>query len=81
MVQSGGELDLAEKPFGAERGGQLRAQNFDRDRAVVFQVPGEINRGHPARPEFALDRVTIRKRVLQALEQLGHGSHRRRLRG
>jgi len=36
-----------------KRGGQFRAQDLDGDRAVVLQVPSQVDRGHAARPEFS----------------------------
>ena len=48
-------LDLAQEPLGAERGGELRAQHLDRDVAVVLEVVREVDGGHAAAPELALD--------------------------
>ena len=55
------EPDLAQEPLGAEEGGKFRAEHLDCDQAVVLQIASEIDRGHPAATEFALDRVAARK--------------------
>ena len=44
-----------EEPLGAERGGQLRAQHLEGDRPVVPEVVGEVDRGHAAAAQLALD--------------------------
>jgi hypothetical protein len=50
-------LDLGEEPVGSDDGRQLRAQDLDRDLAVVLEVLRQIHRGHAALPELALDLV------------------------
>ena len=59
MLQPGGELDLALEALGAERGGQLGVEHLERDRPVVAEVVGEVDRGHAAAPELALDAVAV----------------------
>ena len=54
-------LDLAEEALGAERGGELGAEHLDGDLAVVLQVVGEVDRGHAALAELALDPVGGRR--------------------
>jgi len=67
MLEVGGDLDLAEKPLLAERGGQFGAQDFYRDLAVVLQVLGKVDGGHPAGTELALDGVAVGKGGLEAV--------------
>jgi hypothetical protein len=57
---------------GAEHGGQLGAEHLEGDVAVVLEVVGEGDRGHPARAELPLDRVAVRHRRLQGFQPLGH---------
>ena len=57
VVEPGADADLLEEPRGAEHRREFRAQDFQPYFAIVFQVPGEIHRGHPAGAELALDRV------------------------
>ena len=61
MLQPGGELDLALEPLGAERGGELGVEHLERDRPVVPQVLGQVDRGHAAPAELALEPVAIRQ--------------------
>jgi hypothetical protein len=65
MLESGGEVDFAPKAIGAQDGGQLGAEDLQGNRAVVFEVLGEVDRGHPAAPELALDRVAIAEGISQ----------------
>ena len=55
------KTDLAQEPLGAEDGRELWAEDLECDGAIVLQVPGEIDRGHPAAPELTLDRVPARE--------------------
>ena len=57
MLQGSDGLDLAKKAFGANDGGQLGPEHLDRDFAGVLEVLREIDRGHAALPELALDAV------------------------
>ena len=57
MLELGRELDLAEEALGAERGGELGPEHLEGDQALVPQVAREIDRGHAALPELALDGV------------------------
>ncbi len=57
MLQPRRELDLALESLGAEAVGQLRAQHLERHRPVVPEVPGEVDRRHPAAAELALEGV------------------------
>ena len=73
MLEAGGELDLAEKALGPERGGELGVEHLDGDRAVVLEVAGELDGGHAPATELALERVA----VPQAFAQAATGSVRR----
>ena len=44
---------------------QLGVQHLERDRPVVLQVAGEVDRGHAAAAELALDAVAVAERVGQ----------------
>src|SRR6476660_7811778 len=46
VLEAGGEANLALEPLGPERGGQLRAEDFQRDQAVVLEVASEVDRRH-----------------------------------
>ena len=66
MLQPRRELDLAQEPLGAQAVGQLGAQHLERDRPVVPEVPGEVDRRHPAAAELALERVAAGQCGLRA---------------
>ena len=59
VLQGRRDLDLAEEAFLAERGGKLFAQDLHRDLAVVFEVVREIDRGHAAGAQLALETVVV----------------------
>ena len=59
VVEAGGDPDLVEEPLGTEHGGQLGPQHLERDLAVVLEILGEIDRGHPALTQLALDPVAV----------------------
>ena len=65
VLEPCGELDLAAEALGAERRGEIGVQHLERDRTVVLRVLREVDRGHPAAPELALDRVARAERRLQ----------------
>ncbi len=62
MLQRGSGLDLDHEALGAEHGGQLRLEDLDRDLAVVLEILRQVDRGHAAGAEFALDAVAIGQR-------------------
>ena len=72
MLERGDSLDLAQEPLGPDDGGELGAQDLDRDLAVVLQVLGQVDRGHAALAELPLDAVMLGERSLQSGCRLGH---------
>ena len=71
MLQPGGEPDLALEPLGPEGGGELGVEHLERDRAVVPEVLGEVDRGHAAAAELALERVAALQRFTEWGERSG----------
>ena len=59
MLEVRGGLDLAQEALGTDDGGELRAEDLDRDGAIVPEVVREIDGGHAARTELPLDAVTV----------------------
>ena len=59
MLQACGEHDLALKPLGAEHRRDLGMEQLERDRAVMLQVVGEIDRRHPAAPQLPVEAVPV----------------------
>ena len=59
MVELGGDRDLAQEPLGAERVGEFGVEDLDRHGAVVLEVVREVDGGHAAVAELALDAVAV----------------------
>ena len=72
MIESSGDSDLAQKPVGAKRGRELGVKDLERDDAIVLGVLREIDRGHSATPQLAIDGVGRRKDLADALDWEGH---------
>jgi len=66
----GGDLDLAEEAVAAEGRGQLEAQNLQRHGAAELEISGEIDGGHPARAELALDGVAVDEGTTKRVENV-----------
>ncbi len=72
MLEIGGRLYFLDEPIGPKNGGKFGPQDLHRHLAVVFQILGEIDRGHAARAEFFLDGVAVGKSRFEAVEGVGH---------
>ena len=72
MGEPGGELDLAEEPFGADGGREVGPEDLEGDLAVVAQVVGEEDDGHAALAELALEAVAPGEAGFELLLQCGH---------
>ncbi len=53
------DLDLQQEALGGFAGDDLRAQDLDRDGAVVLAVAGQIHHGHPAPTQLSVDGVAV----------------------
>ncbi len=73
VLEARGEMDLGEEPLGAHGGGQLGAEDLDGDVALVLQVVGPPDRGHPALAQLPLQDVAVREDSLQAIQGIVHG--------
>ena len=62
VLQIGGELDLGEEPLGPDDGGQLGPEHLEGDPAVVAEVLGQIDGGHPAGPDLPVEAVAVGQR-------------------
>ena len=71
VLEVGGDPDLAEEAVGAERGGELGAEHLDGDRPLVLEVLGEVDRGHAAFADLALDVVAISQRGSESVDRSG----------
>ena len=57
VVETGGEPDLPNEPLGAERLRQLGVKDLEGDWTLVPEIAGEVDGGHAAAAELALDRI------------------------
>ena len=55
-------LDLGEKAVGADDGRELGPQHLDGHLPIVLEVLGEVDGGHAARAQLALDPVAVGQR-------------------
>jgi hypothetical protein len=69
-------LDLGQKPNCSHDCRQLGVQDLQRDLALVLQVIGQVDRGHPACTELALDAVPTFEGRVEAGDGIGvdHGA-------
>ena len=74
MLEIRGDLDLAVEPLGAERGGEVRTQDLDRDLPLVAQVLREVDSRHAATAEFAFNGVAVSEGGREPGGNLGHGA-------
>ena len=61
------------KRSGPSDGGQLGMEHLERDRPVVLEVAGEVDRGHAAAAELALEQVAAAQPFLELRAQVRHG--------
>jgi hypothetical protein len=78
MHELGSDLDFAEEARGAERGGELGAEDSDRNPAPMLEVVGDVDGGHATAADLFADRVMVRERRSQARKQIVHRARLRR---
>jgi len=59
MLEARGGGDLLHEPLGAQDRRELRPQDLERHVPLVFEVLGEVDGGHPAFTEMALDAIAV----------------------
>jgi hypothetical protein len=57
MVQLGGHPDLPQKPLSPQDLGQMGMEHLQRDVSVVLEITREINHGHAAVADLALNGI------------------------
>lgn len=72
MLQLCGGLDLAQEPFPAYGGGEVRMQNLDRDITFVAEIMGEVHRGHATLPELTFEPVAVGEHGAEPRERIAH---------
>ena len=60
------------KRSGPSAAAELGVEHLERDRAVVPEVLGEVDRGHAAAAELALERVAALQRFTEWRERIQH---------
>ena len=59
MSEVGRRRDLTQESLVAQRRGELGPQDLQRDLALVLEIVGQIDRGHAARAQLALEAVAV----------------------
>jgi hypothetical protein len=62
MLQLGSELDFPKEAIGAEGGGEFGMQYLQRYQSGVPKIVRQVDRGHSAAAEFALDPIAVTQR-------------------
>ena len=62
----------APETLSAEHRGEFGSQGLDCDLAVMLQVLGEIDRGHPTATDLPFDGVAVGEGTPETLQQVGH---------
>jgi hypothetical protein len=70
--ETGRDLYLSQKPIGTDYRCELGTEQFERYPAMVFEVLGEIHRGHPTGTKLSLDNVAVSQRSFEAVQNVGH---------
>ena len=77
VLEVGREPNLPEEPLGADGGGELGPQGLDGDLAAVAQVGREVDRGHAAFADQALDLISVAERGAKLLQYVCQSLPRR----
>jgi hypothetical protein len=72
MLQLGRYPDLAEKAFGADRGGDLRIEHLDGDLPLVAAVARQVYERHAPATDFPLHDVAVAQDLLDLVEEFTH---------
>lgn len=59
MLKIRRDADLAQESLGAQYSAELGIEHFERDQAVVSNVPREVDRSHSTTSEFAREQVAF----------------------
>jgi hypothetical protein len=59
MLKPGRKLNLAKKPVGSLDASQLGAEDLDGDEAIVPEIAGEIDPGHPTVAQLPQDGIAV----------------------
>ena len=73
MGELRGDLNFPLEPFGSDDAGHFRMEHLDRDGPAIAAVLGEIDRGHSAPADLAIDLVPIGQLGPKPRQDVGHG--------
>jgi len=59
VLQTGGDGNFPEKAPRPECGGELAAQDLESNRAAMLEIVSEVDNGHPAAAQLALDSIAV----------------------
>ncbi len=65
MLESGGELDLAQEPVGTQARGELGVEGLQRHGTVVPEIVSQEDGRHTAATQLALDPKAVRQGSLK----------------
>ena len=57
---------------GLQAGGEVGPEHLDGDRPVVLEIAGEVDRGHTALPDLAIEQVAVTQRFAKLTRGVGH---------
>ncbi len=66
------DFDFTQEAIGTQGRSQLWLQHFDGDMPIVFEVTGQVHRGHTTGAEFFFDLVFVGEGGGEAGEDIGH---------
>ena len=67
MTETRRDVDLSAEPIGTDCQADFREQYLDRHIAVIANIVGEIDSGHPAPPDLAQDAIALLQQYLVPL--------------
>ena len=72
MLKVGRDLDFLDEALAAQADGELRLEDLDGDPALVPDVAREVDGGHSALADLALELVAIGEHHRQPVRKLAH---------
>ena len=72
MLQVRRRLDLGQEPLGSHDCCDFGLQDLQRNLALVLDIGGQVDRGHPALAYLTLDRVAAVEGCVQSVDEIGH---------
>ena len=75
MLQVRRDSDLGQEPLDADDRAELRVEHLERDVAIVPEIAREVDGGHSARADLALDDIAIGEPAKELFSQLWHSAN------